>query len=69
MIYFKSCSRCHDGDVIFESDMSGKYLLCMQCGYMKDLVSPPADRVTERAAYTHRLSKRNAKVRDANRVA
>ena len=36
MIYFKGCPRCH-GDINLAEDMFGKYLNCLQCGYMRDL--------------------------------
>lgn len=35
MLYIKACPRCH-GDVEFGSDMFGKYLACLQCGYFID---------------------------------
>lgn len=30
--WFKECPKCH-GDLREESDMYGKYISCMQCGY------------------------------------
>ena len=39
MIHFKVCPRCH-GDVYLREDIFGKYLSCLQCGYLKDLVEP-----------------------------
>ncbi len=35
MLYIKACPRCQ-GDVELGSDMYGKYLACLQCGYMVD---------------------------------
>ncbi len=29
--YFKACDRCH-GDLVFEVDLYGEYLRCLQCG-------------------------------------
>ena len=31
--WLKGCSRCH-GDLREESDIYGKYVACMQCGYI-----------------------------------
>ena len=39
MIKFKVCPRCH-GDLYLNEDNFGKYLNCLQCGYMKDAVTP-----------------------------
>ncbi len=36
MIAFKGCPKCH-GDLYLSKDMYGKYISCLQCGYMKDL--------------------------------
>ena len=36
MIGFKGCPKCH-GDLYLNKDMYGKYISCLQCGYMKDL--------------------------------
>ena len=38
MIYFKSCPRCR-GDVSLTIDIFGKYLSCLQCGFLKDIVN------------------------------
>ena len=38
MIYFKSCPRCR-GDVNLTIDIFGKYLSCLQCGFLKDIVN------------------------------
>ncbi len=37
IILFKACARCHKGDVVVDKDMYGWNMLCLQCGYMKDL--------------------------------
>ena len=37
MIYFKSCPRCR-GDVNLTIDIFGKYLSCLQCGFLRDIV-------------------------------
>ena len=37
MIYFKSCPRCR-GDVCLTIDIFGKYLSCLQCGFLRDIV-------------------------------
>jgi hypothetical protein len=35
MLYLKACPRCH-GDVELGSDMYGRFLACLQCGYVID---------------------------------
>lgn len=40
MIWLKSCPRCEMGDVIVDRDIYGWNVLCLQCGYMKDLKTP-----------------------------
>ena len=39
MILFKSCPRCSTGDLIEARDGFGRYVECMQCGYIKDIPS------------------------------
>ena len=39
-IKFKACPKCR-GDLRLCKDMSGQYLSCLQCGYLKDLVKEP----------------------------
>ena len=41
MMYFKECPKCH-GDLIAGEDIHGRYLSCIQCGYMRDLLPHPA---------------------------
>jgi ribosomal protein S27AE len=36
MIKFKGCPRC-GGDLILADDVFGKYLSCLQCGFLRDL--------------------------------
>ena len=36
MIKFKFCPKCR-GDLYLAEDIFGKYLSCLQCGYLKDL--------------------------------
>ena len=38
-IYLKQCPRCV-GDITTGSDHYGKYIHCMQCGYMADIEYP-----------------------------
>ncbi len=39
MIKFKICPKCL-GDLYLREDIFGKYLSCMQCGYLKDVEAP-----------------------------
>ena len=39
MIHFKVCPRCH-GDLYLTQDVFGKYVSCLQCGYLKDILEP-----------------------------
>ena len=39
MIKFKECPRCQ-GDLYITEDTFGKYLSCLQCGYLRDLAQP-----------------------------
>ena len=38
MIVFKGCPKCA-GDLCLKEDMFGRYLDCLQCGYMLDLIT------------------------------
>ena len=38
IIFFKSCPRCK-GDMIATSDMYGKFMECLQCGYESEPVA------------------------------
>ena len=46
MIKLKACPKCH-GDLYLNKDMYGKYLSCLQCGYMKDVTEAPETEVRE----------------------
>ena len=39
MIKFKICPRCR-GDLYLTQDIFGRYLSCLQCGYLLDLKEP-----------------------------
>ena len=36
MIKFKVCPRCRS-DLYLKEDVFGKYLSCLQCGYLRDV--------------------------------
>lgn len=36
ILHLKSCPKCN-GDVELQQDSSGKYLTCLQCGWLEDL--------------------------------
>ena len=43
MMYLKECPKCH-GDLIAGEDVDGKFLSCIQCGYIRELpVEPRVD--------------------------
>ena len=44
MIKFEACPKCR-GDINVAEDIFGKYLSCLQCGYLKDL---PAEAMARR---------------------
>ena len=37
MVWFKSCPRCTTGDLSLENDMYGWHVLCLACGFDKDI--------------------------------
>ncbi len=37
MIKLKACPKCH-GDLYLEKDQYGRYLSCLQCGYLMELL-------------------------------
>ena len=39
MLRQKSCPRCKMGDVGVDRDQYGWYEYCIQCGYVRDLIS------------------------------
>ena len=51
MIAFKACPKCR-GDINVAEDIFGKYLSCLQCGYLKDLPKEPV--LGPKRAYTGR---------------
>ena len=57
MIKFKECPRCQ-GDLYIAEDSFGKFLSCMQCGYLHDLEQPA--RELEPVAATHQEAEREA---------
>ena len=36
MIMFKVCPKCQ-GDLCLKEDIFGKFLSCLQCGYLRDV--------------------------------
>ena len=40
MLLLKTCPRCRGGDVVVDRDIYGWSALCLQCGFMVDLVGP-----------------------------
>ena len=38
MIKLKACPKCH-GDLYLEKDQYGRFLSCLQCGYLTELLS------------------------------
>jgi len=37
MIKLKACPKCH-GDLYLERDQYGRYMSCLQCGYLMELL-------------------------------
>lgn len=37
MFWYKSCPKCHSGDLSLERDIHGWYRQCVQCGYLEEL--------------------------------
>ena len=37
MIKLKACPKCH-GDLYLEKDQYGRFLSCLQCGYLMELL-------------------------------
>ncbi len=37
MIKLKACPKCH-GDLYLERDQYGRYMSCLQCGYLRELL-------------------------------
>jgi len=36
MMFLKACPRCR-GDLVLEEDMYGRYIACLQCGFIRDI--------------------------------
>ena len=49
MIRFKACPKCR-GDLYETEDTFGKFLNCIQCGYLKDLEIPVAEVQSDKKA-------------------
>ena len=32
MVWFKRCPRCEDGDLVEDSDIYSRFVICLQCG-------------------------------------
>lgn len=41
MWFLKACPRC-SGDLVFEEDSAGAYLMCVQCGHVLSLAQERA---------------------------
>lgn len=39
MMFLKACPKC-EGDLLLGGDMYGRYVKCLQCGFMKDVAEP-----------------------------
>ena len=39
MVYLKACPRCR-GDLALTEDSYGRFLECLQCGYLRDVEEP-----------------------------
>ena len=57
MLKFKECPRCQ-GDLHLAEDPFGRYMSCMQYGYLRDLEQ--TDRESERVAATPQEAEREA---------
>ncbi len=53
MIKFKECPRCQ-GDLYLAEDAFGRFLSCMQCGYLRDLEQPAREPVAATLQETER---------------
>ncbi len=42
MVPLRACPKCRLGDLVLARDMYGKYIKCMQCGYLNDYDDNPA---------------------------
>ncbi len=67
MMYLKECPKCH-GDLILGEDVHGRFVSCIQCGYLHDLPAEKAPaRVWETIAIDapKKVAKARSKVRQA----
>ena len=44
-MWYKSCPKCHKGDLALGQDIYGWYRECVQCGYLEDLPSQQASKL------------------------
>ena len=56
MILLKTCPRCRLGDLAFSTDIHGKYVHCLQCGYLVDLETTSATQETATGRRIKQLS-------------
>lgn len=42
MFWYKSCPKCHTGDLALEQDIYGWYRQCVQCGYLEEIANKPS---------------------------
>ncbi len=40
MLWFKSCPRCVDGDLVLDAKLDAWCVSCLQCGYTKNVEDP-----------------------------
>lgn len=59
MVQFKSCPRCC-GDLVAAGDMYGRYVQCLQCGYMNDMPFKRVPQDVQRAQQSMRQRKEQA---------
>ena len=67
MMYLRGCPKCH-GDLNAGEDIHGKYVSCMQCGYLKDVPSEDSHPLAEKTfviAAPKAAKKRQKKVHQA----
>jgi len=48
MMYLKECPKCY-GDLVSGEDAHGRYLSCIQCGYMRDELADDAHALAGKA--------------------
>ena len=47
MIKLKACPKCH-GDLYLQRDQYGRYMSCLQCGYLKELLGELLEETPEK---------------------